>query len=124
MRNRFTITISDVSGSKSFNVHQIIKKVAFYTILVIIGLLVTGGFSIWFLTSQVQELKLKKEGMKSEYQELLMENEVLAKRILQKSEDLDAISDKVNDIEELIASKSSLFCKILLAKVSFSRKSS
>lgn len=126
MKNRFTITISDVNGSKSFNVHQIIKKVVFYTILVIIGLLITGGFSIWFLSSEVEELKLKKEGMRQEYRDLLMENETLARRILQKSEDLDAISDKVNDIEELIGLKFNesltLHERVDLAKLSTAQK--
>ncbi len=102
MRNRFTITISDISGSRSYDVHQIVKKIVIYTILITISLFVIGGYSISFLISQVEELTSKKELMSEEYQTLQRENEILSEKILQKSEDLDAISNKVNDIEGLI----------------------
>ena len=126
MKNRFTITISDVRGSKSYNVHQIIKKVILYSILVTLILLITGSVFIWLLSSKVEELVSKKELMIRDYKDLQFENNLLAKRILQKSEDLDAISDKVNDIEELMGLKFSeklnLFERIDLAKITTQQK--
>ncbi len=126
MKNRFTITISDIRESKSYNVHQIIKKVIIYAILVTVGLLITGSVFIWLLSTKVEGLVDKKELMTQDYKDLEYENNLLAKRILQKSEDLDAISDKVNDIEELMGLKFSeklnLFERIDLAKITTQQK--
>lgn len=126
MKNRFTITISDIRGSRSYNVHQIIKKVIFYVILATLILLITGSIFIWLLSSKVEKLIDKKDLMTRDYKELQVENNILAKRILQKSEDLDAISSKVNDIEELMGLKFSeklnLYERIDLAKITTEQK--
>ncbi len=61
MLNRFSITITDVNGSRHFYLSAIIKKVAFYTISLIVLFLVGSSLYISYLTSKVGELDAKRK---------------------------------------------------------------
>lgn len=105
MRDRLTITISDINKTRSYNVHQVIKKIVVYTIIFILLAFILGGTSIWFLQTRVEQLTDKKEAIKSEYKKLLNLNTVLTKQINEKAEEFESISERVEDIEGLIGLK-------------------
>lgn len=105
MRNRLTITISDIHKTKTYSFHQIIKKVLLYIALLIFASLLIAGGIIWFLSTELNSLESKKDTIHKEYESLLGENSSLSKKIRQKNEELEAISLKVDDIEELIGLK-------------------
>lgn len=44
VKNKFTITITDINGSRHFYLNQIIKKIVFYTIAFIVLFLVLVVF--------------------------------------------------------------------------------
>ena len=61
MKNRLIITVSDVHGTRAFNVHQIIKKLIVFVVLFVV--LIIGGGS-WFISSlseRMNTLKSQKE---------------------------------------------------------------
>jgi murein DD-endopeptidase MepM/ murein hydrolase activator NlpD len=105
VRDRLTITISDIHSTKSYNVHQIIKKVVFYVIFIGCVLIIGSGFSIWYLSSKILDIQHKKETLSSEYEKLQNENTTLGKRIREKAEEFQAISERIEDIEDLIGLK-------------------
>lgn len=68
--NRFSITITDVNGSRHFHLSQIIKKVAFYFISFIVLFLVGSSLYIHYLTSKVSELDSKRQKLTTINQEI------------------------------------------------------
>lgn len=107
MRERFSIVITDIHGSKHYNLHQIIKKVIVYVILTIIAIIIIGAFSISYLASSVDTLEAKKEGLAKVYKKLKTENTAVNKSILEKSEELESLNSKMDELEELIGVKPS-----------------
>lgn len=59
--NRFSITITDVNGSRHFYLSAIIKKVAFYTVLCLLIFIVSSTLYISYLASKVSELDGKRQ---------------------------------------------------------------
>lgn len=123
MKNRLIITVSDVHGTKAFNVHQIAKKLIVFIVLFV--LLIIGGGS-WFinnLSDKMESLKeqKQKELAKKEVEILTKEKEINAltekERKLQaqnkfyslqiksKVDDIDALSSKLDEIESMIGLK-------------------
>jgi len=119
VRNKFTITISDVNGSKHYLLHQIIKRFVLYFTLFVIFLIATGSYLISFLMDEVSGLEVKKESM-IEQQKLLKKSndklirdlndktKILTQKIGKKSEELDAIKEKITGMEALIGITPSL----------------
>jgi len=102
MRNRLIITISDLHSSKHFNIHQVIKKIAF---AVIIGVFITVSVSfaaINYLMDNVNQLTNKKENLATLNRDYEQHIQQLSQQIQQKSSELETFSDNLEDIELLI----------------------
>lgn len=102
MKNKFTVTISDVHGSKHYLLHQLIKKFLLYFTLFVIFTIIVGSLLISFLFKEVSSLEEKKEAALKESQMLLVQNEELHARILEKAQEYDNIKDKISSMEELV----------------------
>ena len=127
MRERFSIVITDIHGSKHYNLHQIIKKIILYIILAIIVVIVTGAFFISYLSKSVDDLETKKQKLEITYIKLKKDNVSVNQSILKKAEELDLLNSKMGELEELIgikpsAEKTSLNERVDLAKVSTLQK--
>jgi murein DD-endopeptidase MepM/ murein hydrolase activator NlpD len=127
MRERFSIVITDINGSKHYNLHQIIKKVILYIILAVIAIIIIGAFIISYLDKSVDDLEVKKEKLENVYQKLKNDNETVKKSIQKKVQELDLLSSKMGELEELIgikpsSAKTSLNERVDLAKVSTMQK--
>ncbi len=119
VKNKFTITISDINGSKHYLLHQIIKRFVIYFTIFILFLIVTGSYLISFLMDEVTGLEEKKVKMVEQQKILKKSNdeliknlhnktEELTKEISNKSEELDSIKEKITDIEALVGITPSL----------------
>jgi murein DD-endopeptidase MepM/ murein hydrolase activator NlpD len=102
MKNKFTITISDVNGSKHYLLHQIIKKFVLYFVLFVVLLITGGSFFISFLIKEVDSLDKKKEEVLKEQKALEEENNKLLSQIKVKTKEFATLKDKISDIEELV----------------------
>ena len=102
MKSKFTITITDIYGSKHYLLNQVIKRVVLYFTLLIVLLIVFGSFFISFLMYEVDAIQSKKEIVEHEYVKLKNSNDKLEKEISVKTKKYEEIKDKVSDIEELI----------------------
>ena len=102
MKNKFTVTISDVHGSRHFLLHQLIKKfLLYFTLFVALSILI-GSFVILFLMKEVSTLEAKKESAVSERNILLEQNEELQAKISEKAQEYENIRDKISTMEEMI----------------------
>jgi len=126
MRDRIIITVTDLNGSKQFNVHQIIKKILLATILLTIVTFTTSFFIINVLINDVENLKNKKDKLSElniRYQQSINK---LNSLITEKSLELKTFSDSLEGIESLIGLKEdkdlSLKERVDLAKISSAQK--
>ena len=116
MKNRFIITISDIHGSKQYSVHEIIKKVIFFTVLTFLLIAVGTFFYIKFLNEKVDVLRVESEKFKQEVitlqtvsQGLKKENEqlnALKKQLLslidENTDKLNSMKSHLREVEEII----------------------
>ncbi len=123
MKNKFTITISDVHGSKHYMLHQVFKKYALYLLLFVLFLLVSGSYLISSLMGEVTKLENRKTQMRAEQKilkrsndriikELSSKTEILTQKISKKSTELNSIKEKITDIEALVGITPSLETKV------------
>lgn len=98
MKNKTTITITNINGSKSYTLDEMIKGVIKYIFFGFLVAIFIGAFTIWFLLGEMQNFKTLKE----QYKTLLITNSELETSILDKKTELSEISEKITDIESLI----------------------
>lgn len=113
-KKRFTITINDNHGIRQFNLHEVIKKMVIYGAFALIAIFAAGGFFIYYLNYSLDTITQKKEAMQNAYALLEKKNKELEnivgqkeQSIAKKSHELELVSDKLSDIEELIGLKPS-----------------
>lgn len=109
MRDKFTIIISDVNGSKHYTLKQIIKKIIFYVVLIILLSVVFGAIWIKVLLGELNEIKQRKMVYEKEAKALYSKNVTLFKKIQKmqkeievKSKKLENINDKISDLENIM----------------------
>lgn len=126
MRDRIIITITDLEGSKHFNVHQIIKKILLAIILFTVATFSIGTIIIKVLINNVESLEDKKgklTDLNISYELRITE---LNSLIGQKSLELKTFSDSLESIENLIGLKEdkdlSLKERVDLAKISSTQR--
>ena len=126
MHDRIIITVTDLDGSKHFNVHQIIKKILLAVILLTIATFAIGSIIIKVLINDGETLKNKKDKLNElniSYEQNINE---LNSLISQRSLELKTFSDSLEGIESLIGLKDdqdlSLKERVDLAKISSAQK--
>lgn len=116
MKNRFIITISDIHGSKQYSVHEIIKKIIFFTLLTFVLIGVGTFFYIKFLNQKVDDLKTQTHTYKQKLVELKEHSQILKKEnnqlnILKKqlvalieenTDKLNSMQSHLREVEEII----------------------
>lgn len=116
MKNRLIITVSDVHGTRAFNIHQIAKKLIVAVVLVIVTVL---GGSFWFINKLSGEMDNLKEQKQKEIEskekeinvlnekekKLQAQNQFYSMQIKGKVQDIEALSSKLDHIEEMIGLK-------------------
>lgn len=97
-----------MNGSKHYLLHQVIKRFVLYFALFVVVLIAGGSFLISFLMKEVDSLESKRASIIAEQKELREKNSVLHSKIQSKSQEFDAIKEKITDIEELVGIRPSL----------------
>jgi murein DD-endopeptidase MepM/ murein hydrolase activator NlpD len=116
MKNRFIITISDIHGSKQYSVHEIIKKVIFFTLLTFILIGVGTFFYIKFLNDKVDLLKMESNeykqevitlqktstSLKNKNKQLNVLKQQLVSLIEENTDKLNSMKSHLREVEEII----------------------
>lgn len=105
MRNRLTVTVSDIHGARHFSVHKVAKKIALYVIVsVIVAFMVTIGV-IRFLNNEVVKLEDSNINFSQTINGLNDKNNALIADISDKEDVLATITEKLDNIELSIGLK-------------------
>lgn len=122
MKNKTTLTITTINGSKSYTLDQMIKGVIKYLFFGFIIVLFIGAFTIWFLLGEMKNY----QALKDQYKTLLITNSDLEMSIQEKKIELNEISEKITDIESLIGmtpqSETPKRARLDIAKISASER--
>jgi len=106
MKNRLIITLSDVKGTKSYNVHQLVKKVAVYAIVAILAIIIGSFTFISYLNDELDEIKKDKENqlkvLAEKEEKLVAQNKFYSIQIKSKIKDIDELSSKLDEIHTII----------------------
>ncbi|TWO21895.1 peptidoglycan DD-metalloendopeptidase family protein [Campylobacter hyointestinalis] len=100
MKNKFIITITDINGSKNYLLHQLIKKIAIYIVLIAVVSFFIGLAYISYLENRTNSLKQKRDELTKIKNELFLENEKMQKKIAASNEEFAAIEDKIALLED------------------------
>ncbi len=74
MKNHFTITVSDVRGSKSYSFNQLVRKFSLFFVLFLVLLFSAGAVTIWWLSQEAVQIEQKKVEALASYQDVLVKN--------------------------------------------------
>lgn len=109
MKNKFTVTITNVYGSKHYTVDQIIKKIALIIAILLIALIVVGIVSFGLMKKELIDVQTKKETILQNIQtiedknnNLINEKKSLQNKILDEQKKLFKIEGKIRNIEGII----------------------
>jgi len=109
MKNRLIITVSDVNSTKSYNIHQLVKKLAFFIIIAAVTIIGGAFYFINFLSDEMSSLKVSKEKeiqyLIEKEDKLQAQNLFYSMQIKGKVKDIEALSSKLDSIEEIIGLK-------------------
>ena len=131
MKNRLIITVSDVNSTKSYNIHQLVRKLILF--IIIAAIVVIGGafYFINFLSEEMDDLKASKQ-QEIEYliekeKKLQAQNLFYSMQIKGKIQDIEELSSKLDSIEEIIGLKKEdegkdVISRATLAKITSAQK--
>lgn len=100
MKNKFIITITDINGSKNYLLHQLIKKIVVYIVLIAVVSFFIGLAYISYLENKTDSLKQKCDELTKIKNELFLENEKMQEKLAASSEEFAAIEDKIALLED------------------------
>lgn len=109
MKNRLIITISDIKGTKSYNIHQLFRKF-FIVIVFVVGVLLAASFLfINYLTTQLNTIEAQKITQENQLKiltqkenKLVTQNKLYSMQIKDKIKDIDELSSKLDEIHTII----------------------
>lgn len=101
MKNKTILTITDIKGSKSYTVDQVVKTYLTYILLFAFTFFVFSMFFIYFLIGEKDEY----DNLKDKYKELIITNSDLEMSINDKKKELGNITEKIEIIEAMIGVK-------------------
>ncbi|CAN8142286.1 Peptidase [uncultured Thiomicrorhabdus sp.] len=119
MRNRFTITISDVHGARHYSFSQLAKRFFGWLLVVMFFAWVIGAATVWWFSNKVDRVqeqhkfavqaysdRLAKTQQDSE--QMLSEKVELEASLQEKSQQLDTLDSTLQNIEEAMLTKQEL----------------
>jgi murein DD-endopeptidase MepM/ murein hydrolase activator NlpD len=98
MKNRLLITVSDVKGTKTYNIHKFVRRFAWIFVL---SILVILGISFWYIDFLNTNVSIINEKQKT----LTAQNEVYSMQIKQKIKKIDQLGSKLEYLEDALGIK-------------------
>lgn len=102
MRNHLTITITEMTGARHYELHKSVKRMVQYAFLGLLTSILFGVSLIYFLTRSVQDLEAKRTAISQKLSFMMEENGSLINQINHRIAEFEEIDDKIAFIEELI----------------------
>lgn len=131
LNNRLVITVSDMNSTKSYNVHQLFRKLLFFIVIGVVLVIVGSFFLITFLSNEIGNVKERKEKeiavLTEKEKKLQAQNLFYSMQIKGKVKDIEELSSKLDSIEEIIGIRKGendqdAITRATLAKISSAQK--
>lgn len=131
INNRLVITVSDINSTKSYNIHQLFRKLIFVIIFAVIVVIAGSFWLISFLSNEVDTIREKKQQeisvLVEKEKKLQAQNLFYSMQIKGKVKDIEELSSKLDSIEEIIGIKNGdneqdAITRATLAKISSTQK--
>ena len=95
MDHKINITIEDANGVKEFSFHKRIKHFAFYSISIVIILLLLSAYTVFYLTKELGMIESKRDLLQ-------VQNQTLEQTIKNRELEISQLDERLANIEELI----------------------
>ncbi|MBX1886453.1 zinc metallopeptidase, M23 family [Campylobacter peloridis] len=105
VKDKFTLTITDVNGSRHFLLSQIIKKVVIYFTSFVFVVIVLGALYINYLAEKRSELLKEQEALSAKNSKLFSQNESMQKSLEEKTALYSELQTQLADIEDNLGLK-------------------
>ncbi len=105
MKDKFTLTITDVNGSRHFLLSQIIKKVIIYFTSFVFVVIVMGALYINYLAEKRTELIKEQDALLAKNTKLFSQNESMQKSLEEKTTLYDELQTQLANIEDNLGLK-------------------
>ena len=113
MRNYFTITISDVHGSRHYSFKHFVKRFVWAIVFILLLIWVVGGISLWWLSTQAEKLEQQNKASiashnealskaQTDYQGLVEDRDRIEKALSQKSAQVEYLDQSLQGLEDLV----------------------
>ena len=113
MRNYFTISISDVHGTRHYSFKQVFKRFAWLIAGVFMLIWIAGGFSLWWLTFEADKIEENNrlqietynealKQLRGDYNLLLKERDTIENALSQKSAQIEFLDSSLENLETLV----------------------
>ncbi|MDR0664946.1 MAG: M23 family metallopeptidase [Helicobacteraceae bacterium] len=128
MRDKTTITITTLEGSKSFTVGEFAKSFAIYALALLLIVVITGAISIYFLLGEMENFNRLKEQHKAllmtsaNFKEAIEENNATLSELSEKIADIEQIAGLTNDLGDKPSASLEMSDKLDLARVSLAER--
>ncbi len=120
MKDRLIVTVSDINGTKSYNLNKFIKKVIIYVVIITIIIIAVSFWSISYLSDKINKISIEGEKLQAQ-------NKLYNLQINDKIKDIQELGNTLKEIEQIIGVKGddeiSLIQRAILLKLTSSQKS-
>ncbi|MBF0284354.1 MAG: M23 family metallopeptidase [Magnetococcales bacterium] len=101
-RNRFTLSIVEVTGAHHYEMHVVMRKLLAYAALAVVVVSLITASAVIILQKNLKEAKVQKSRIADQLEQLMAENGSMAEQIRERLAEYREIDDKVALIEGLI----------------------
>lgn len=98
MKNRLLITISDIKGTKTYNIHKLVRRFALIAVTIILLIM---GISFWYINL----LNTEVENIETRKQILTEQNLEYSIKINQKAKEIEKLGTKLEYLEDALGIK-------------------
>ncbi|MDE5816825.1 MAG: M23 family metallopeptidase [Helicobacter sp.] len=102
MDNKFIITITDIKGSRQYNIHQFVKHILLYVILSIIVVILVSFATIRLLLGEIATIEENRNKLIEDYNRIEAINKSLDEEIAQKNNDIAIIRGRLGHLEGFV----------------------
>lgn len=107
IRDRFLISIVDENGIRQFQLHRLVKKMVLCGVVFVLIVAIMIFFTVKILAGELKDMQSQKDTTLEQYANIYIKNENLKQQVKISQEQLDAINQKMLDLEGIINSKDS-----------------
>lgn len=101
-KQSLTITIVDENGSRQFTLARLAQRFIAYGALGLLFLIIAGYFAMTYFIEKFDKINLAKQEAYREFQSVYEQNSFLQDDIQSKSEELQAMQERVADLEKMM----------------------